>query len=136
MIKIRSEAQRRADLKYRESAHGKEQQRQYKQSETGKQKIKEAIKKYSQTEKGKEARRRAVQEFREREAQKNQELFDLIKTQKFKYFELKRLVEEKKYTPLMLADSLKFFQYNGANTLKVAKMLIEDFFKMEDKANV
>lgn len=76
-----------------------------------------------------------MQEFREREAQKNQELFDLIKIQKFKYFDLKRLVEEENYTALKLADSLKFFQYNGANTLKVAKMLIEDF-KKEDKANV
>ena len=76
-----------------------------------------------------------MQEFREKEAQKNQELFDLIKIQKFKYFELKRLVEEENYTVLKLADSLKFFQYNGANTLKVAKMLIEDF-KKEDKVNV
>lgn len=108
---------------------------QYKQSEIGKQKNKEAIKRYSQTEKGKEARRRAVQEFREREAKKNQELFDLIKIQKFKYFDLKRLVEEENYTALKLADSLKFFQYNGANTLKVAKMLIKDF-KKENKANV
>lgn len=132
MIKIRSEAQKRADLKYRESARGKELQKKYKQSEIGKQKNKEAIKKYSQTEKGKEAGRRAVQEFREREAQKNQELFDLIKIQRFRYFDLKRLVEEKKYTPLMLADSLKFFQYNGANTLKVAKMLMEDFKKEEE----
>jgi hypothetical protein len=135
VIKIRSEAQKQADLKYRESARGKELQKQYKQSEIGKQKNKEAIKKYSQTEKGKEARRRAVQAFREKEALKNQELFDLIKIQRFKYFDLKRLVEEENYTPLMLADSLKFFQYNGANTLKVAKMLMEDF-KKEDKANV
>ena len=76
-----------------------------------------------------------MQAFREKEAQKNQELFDLIKIQRFKYFELKKLVEEENYTALKLADLLKFFQYNGANTLKVAKMLIEDF-KKEDKANV
>ena len=70
-FKIRSEAQKRADLKYRESARGKEQQKKYKESEIGKQKIKEAVKKYSQTEKGKEKRREAVRRFRLRQKEQN-----------------------------------------------------------------
>ena len=72
-LKIRSEAQRRADLKYKESARAKKKQKEYRESEIGKQKIKEAVKKYSQTENGREKRREAVRRFRQRQKIKGSE---------------------------------------------------------------